>query len=238
MKLDSPELQSRLASEYVLGTMRGAARRRFHDYLARDAGLRAAVAHWEGRLTPMAERLADVRPPDRVWSRIEARLDGAKRPAASTGWLTFWRNLGLGASALAVALLAVLIAVPQSQKDPMLTSVLAEDDNVARVVVDQPKNDLLQVKMVKPWKAMNGMVLELWVIGPDGKPRSIGVINDTGETQIVLVGLNNKLADGMMFALSKEPPGGSPTGAPTGPVMCKGVIARMPAKAKAAARQT
>lgn len=231
MKLDSPELQSRLASEYVLGTMRGAARRRFHDYLARDASLRAAVAHWESRLTPMAEKFVDVRPPGRVWSRIEARLDGAKRPAAPAGLLSFWRNLGLGASALAVALLVVLITNPQAPKDPMLTSVLAEEGNVARVVVDQPKNDLLQVKMVKPWKAMNGMVLELWVIGPDGKPRSIGVINDTGETQIVLVGLENKLRDGMVFALSKEPPGGSPTGAPTGPVMCKGVIARMPAKA-------
>ena len=33
----TPRTQSRLASEYVLGTMRGAARRRFHDYLARDA---------------------------------------------------------------------------------------------------------------------------------------------------------------------------------------------------------
>ncbi|MBL8520632.1 MAG: anti-sigma factor [Betaproteobacteria bacterium] len=233
MKLDSPNLQSRLAAEYVLGTLHGAARRRFHDYLARDAGLRAAVTHWEGHLTPLAGRLREVAPPDRVWTRIEARIDGARRPATSPRWLPFWRNLGLGASALAVALFAVLVAGPQAPREPMLTSVLAEENNTARVVVDQPKNDLLQVKMVKPWKAMGGMVLELWVIGPDGKPRSIGVINDTGMTQIVLVGLDNKLKDGMMFALSKEPPGGSPTGAPTGPVMCKGVIARMPAKAPA-----
>jgi anti-sigma-K factor RskA len=90
---------------------------------------------------------------------------------------------------------------------------------------------MLMVKMVTPWKTMNGMALELWVVPKDGAPRSLGVINSTGETRLVLVGMDEKLSGGMVFALSKEPPGGSPTGQPTpGNVMCKGAIARMPVK--------
>lgn len=112
----------------------------------------------------------------------------------------------------------------------MLTAVLAEDNNVARVFIEQPKSGMLMVKMVTPWKTMAGVSLQLWVIPQNGAPRSLGLINETGETKLVLTGMDAKLADGLVFALSKEPPGGSPTGQPTGSVMCKGAIAHMPAK--------
>ena len=108
--------------------------------------------------------------------------------------------------------------------------MLAEDNNVARVFVEQQKSGLLMVKMVTPWKTMNGMALELWVVPKEGAPRSLGVINDTGETRLALVGMDEKLSGGLVFAISKEPPGGSPTGQPTGSVMCKGAIAHMPSK--------
>jgi anti-sigma-K factor RskA len=229
MKLADSELKSRLAAEYVLGTLQGAARRRFRDYLDRDAALRAEVGAWEARLTPMSEQVAGVVPPDRVWRRIDARLNGEPARGFVPAGLAFWRYLGLGASTLSAALLVLLVALPA--KEPVLTSVLAEDNHVARMVIAQPKSGVLKVSMVKPWKTMDGMALQLWVIAPDGKPRPIGMVNERGETQIVLVGRENMLADGMLFAISKEPPGGSPTGQPTGPILCKGVIARMPAKA-------
>ena len=245
MKLGNPDLRDRLASEYVLGTLRGGARRRFEDYLKHDAALRAEVVGWEAHLTPLAERLEPVTPHARVWKKIEARIESrtagaeAMNTAAplnkkSTGlWesIAFWRNLGLGASGLAAALLAVMLFVKPADQSPMLTAVLAEDNNVARAFIEQPKSGMLMVKMVAPWKTMNGMALELWVVPKDGAPRSLGVINDTGETKLVLVGMDEKLSNGLVFAISKEPPGGSPTGRPSpGSVMCKGAIARMPGK--------
>lgn len=236
MKLSNPELRSRLASEYVLGTLRGGARRRFETYLQSDQALRTEVERWEAHLSPLAERLVAVTPHARVWTKIEARLAhlGEKVASGSKGglWmnLSFWRSLGLGASSLAVALVTAMLVLKPVDQSPILTAVLAEDNNVARVFVEQQKSGLLTVKMVTPWKTMNGMALELWVVPKDGAPRSLGVINETGETRLVLVGMDEKLSGGLVFALSKEPPGGSPTGQPTGSVMCKGAIAHMPSK--------
>jgi anti-sigma-K factor RskA len=252
MKLNSPELQSRLAAEYVLGTMKGAARRRFEDYLhmPQHRALREAVAAWEAHLTPMTDALPPVPPPQRVWNRIEAQLgwhgkelesrlstgtskqNAVKTPANKGlfGSFAFWRNLALGASSLAAVLLVTLLTL-RTEQDPMMMAVL-EDQGVARMVVEQPKSGLLMVKMVKPWKPSPNNSMELWVIPTDGKPRSLGVVNDTGETKMATGDMDIKLADGLVFALSKEPKGGSPTGQPTGAILCKGAIAKMPPKPK------
>jgi anti-sigma-K factor RskA len=262
MKLAHPELQSRLAAEYVLGTLRGPARRRFETYLLSRADLRQAVTNWEAHLTPLAEHLPAVTPPDRVWQKIEARVGKAatasRASTASTAqnetalsagasnkntskarpdrglWssLTFWRGLGLGASALASVLFVSAMffrgAIPAAT-DPMLTAVL-DDAGDARMVVEQPKSNLLMVKMVKPWMPAPGQSLQLWVICRDGSFRSLGMINQNGETKLAKEDIDDMLEEGITIALSKEPLGGSPTSQPTGMVLCKGVIARMPPK--------
>jgi anti-sigma-K factor RskA len=244
MKLAHPELRNRLAAEFVLGTMKGGARRRFQDYLRRDGGLQTDVALWEARLTPLAERLPAIEPPARVWSRIEAQLDRASR--ASQTWvhpglwgsLGFWRTLGLGAAGLAAVLLAAVITVKPVEQEPVLMAVLAEDNNDARVYVEQPESGVLMVKMVKPWKTNSGIAHQLWVIPRDGAPRSLGVINSATDTRINLAGLDAKLANGTLLAVSLEPPGGSRSDSPTGRVVCKGSIAWMPAKPLKAPPQT
>ncbi|MBL8523085.1 MAG: anti-sigma factor [Betaproteobacteria bacterium] len=245
MKLAHPELRNSLASEYVLGTMKGAARRRFEEYLRRDIELQREVQRWENHLTPLTNRLPSIDPPDRVWSRIEARLDGTtakagtSKPAGLWESLAFWRNLGLGASGLAAALLiAVMVAKPVAvpESGPMLTAVLAEDNNLVRIMVEQPKAGMLNVTMVKPWRTDSGFAHELWVIPKEGAPRSVGVINDATDTKITLAGLDAKLVDGALFAVSLEPPGGSPSGLPTGKVVCKGSIAWMPKKPRTPAQ--
>jgi anti-sigma-K factor RskA len=243
VKLSHPDLRVRLAAEYALGTLHGAARRRFRDYLARDAALAAEVQRWEAWLTPWAGVLEPVEPPARVWARIDSRI---QRPAsvnraepalldALRRAVSLWRAVAIGAGSLAAAILVAWFGLRGPQAEPTLTSILAGDDEVARVFIAQPASNLLQVQMIKPWKALNGMALELWVIPAQGAPRSLGVINGDADTRIALAGLDSKLADGTAFALSKEPAGGSPTGAPTGKVLCKGVIARVPPRARPSA---
>ena len=243
MKHISPELRSRLASEYVLGTLRGGARRRFEQFLKSDFALRAEVARWETDLTPMAERLIPITPPDRVWANIQTRIGGAAtapaRATPTTSWfdsVKFWRTLSMGAAAFATVLLATLVTLRANvapanvePPDPMMLAVLEEQGD-PRMVVEQPKSGLLMVKMVKPWKTMPDQSLELWVFPKDGPPRSLGVVSHDKDSVIAMADMDLRLLDGNMFALSKEPIGGSPTGTPTGKVVCKGMIAHMPPK--------
>jgi anti-sigma-K factor RskA len=234
MKLAHPELRDRLAAEHVLGTMKGGARRRFEEYLKRDAGLRADVARWEAHLTPLASRLPAIEPPARVWTRIRSQLDRSVTPASAKAksglWqsLGFWRAFGLGASGLAAALLVAFVTLKPANPEPMLMAVLAEDSNDARVYIEQPRSNVLMVKMIKPWRINPGIAHELWVIPKEGKPRSLGVINSATDTKLDLAGLDAKLVNGALLAVSLEPSGGSPSGSPTGRVVCKGTIAWMP----------
>jgi len=96
-------LRQKLASEYVLGTLKGGARRRFEGWLHNDADLRHITAEWRQRLEPMAEFATPVAPPKRVWQQIEQRLHLAPQGRWSL-WrdaLSFWRGLGLASSAIA-----------------------------------------------------------------------------------------------------------------------------------------
>jgi len=98
---NKPALHERLAAEYALGTLRGGARARFRRWLREDAALARAVAEWEARLAPMAQAIAPVRPPARVWRAIEASLGASPSAAKDKGF--FWRALGLVAAGAAAA---------------------------------------------------------------------------------------------------------------------------------------
>lgn len=114
MNRRSPECLDLLAGEYVMGTLRGPARRRFEALMRADALLRARVGAWEGRLARLADAVPPVEPPAHVWRGIERTLAlAASRPARSPRrglWesVPFWRNLALAAS-LAVAALTALV---------------------------------------------------------------------------------------------------------------------------------
>jgi anti-sigma-K factor RskA len=67
---------------------------------------------------------------------------------------------------------------------------------------------------------------ELWVIPADGKPRSLGTMPASKQTHMRLAdALAQLLQEGATIAISVEPRGGSPTGAPTGPVVASGALA-------------
>lgn len=221
MKLSDDAVRA-LAAEYVLGTLRGRARARFEERLAIDPGLARAVRWWEAELTPLAERVAPVDPPVRVWRAVESRIAGRPSRAAS-----FWRPFGLVASGLATVLVAFFLWISTGPRgEPMFVAVLAAPDAVPRMVVSMHQPNLLRVRMVKPWSGMQNQSLELWAVPHEGKPRSLGlVVNAMGDTMMHIEPTDPRVQGAKMLAVTMEPMNGSPTGEPTGAIVCSGPIA-------------
>lgn len=66
---------------------------------------------------------------------------------------------------------------------------------------------------------------ELWLVSDRfPAPRSLGVIGDTEFTRAALSSYDQDTINAATFAVSVEPVGGSPTGAPTGPVVFSGKL--------------
>ena len=125
MDYSRPELADRLAAEYVTGTLRGPARRRFEALLPAHPNLRNAVRQWQDRLMPLTLSIAAKTPSAGVWKRIEAQIGGAAKPAkvaTSTSWwsgLAFWRGLSGVATVAALALL-VMVNTPAPTLAPVV----------------------------------------------------------------------------------------------------------------------
>jgi anti-sigma-K factor RskA len=235
MDYSRPELADRLAAEYVLGTLRGPARRRFEALLPAHPTLRQAVSAWRQRIEPLSASVAEVAPPDAVWARIETRLfadvaAAAPRPqtTGSLPWLqrlSFWRGLTGLATAAVLALvvvgsqtpppqapiIVVLAANPEAAQ-AMNASFVASLSADGRALVLRPLNDL---------SLTPGRALELWAVPAAGAPRSLGLVNASGATTLLRSQL---LRDTAAFAVSIEPAGGSTTGAPTGPIVSVGKL--------------
>ena len=224
----------RLAAEYVLGTLRGPARRRFESLLPAHPALRAAVARWQGALMPLATTVRPVQPSPRVWRGIEARLfaqrQAAGTPPAKAGWwqsVLTWRAATGLASATALVL-GLALTIPPAAQPPVLV-VLAPSDAaagaalqnarfVASVSADGRGLVLRPIDTVAPGPQR---ALELWAVPRQGAPRSLGLVAGQGATQVIRTEL---LRDTAAFAVSVEPAGGSPTGAPTGPIISVGKL--------------
>jgi anti-sigma-K factor RskA len=224
-----PELIDALAAQYVAGTLRGGARRRYEALLPSHPALRAAQARWQERLMPLTAPLPPVAPPPRVWQRIEQRLWPAIKPLPLWQRLSSWRGLTALATAATVAM-AVVLALPERVQPPVVV-VLQGTGGTAQGVntfVASVSGDgrALVTRPLLPVSLEADRVLELWSVPPDGAPRSLGLINAGGATVISRERLPATLLKGgtAALAVSLEPPGGSPTGAPTGPVLYAGKL--------------
>ena len=101
MRSGNRQLVDRLAAEYVLGTLRGRARRRFERWLV-SPQVGTMVKQWESRLAGFEPPIEHVAPAPEVWHAIEQRLAlrrAGGRPAS--------RWLAIAASILLFAVVGV-----------------------------------------------------------------------------------------------------------------------------------
>ncbi|CAB3754942.1 anti-sigma-K factor RskA [Burkholderia sp. MSh2] len=230
-------------AEYALGVLDAGERRALEQAVAHDPALQATLDRWQRHFAPFGEDVAPVEPPGRVWTRIQRDLgffltppapDPAPKPAS--GWwnsLDLWRWVGMGASAVALGLLAVnLVRVREAPEQAAavghnyLVATIARPDGVAHwtATVDLRHARMVVVPADKPAIAANRST-ELWLIPPNAKPIPLGVFPPDAPASMTLPpAVVAQLDARAVLAVSIEPSGGSPTGQPTGPVLATGAM--------------
>ena len=219
-----------LAGEYVLGTLAGVERSRFEARIAAEPELRALVDAWTNRLAPLADALPTVEPSPEVWRRIEAKLtpyvpDPTPLPSLLSR-LGFWRWSALG-GALATIVLALFIAFgpkPLGDADHIVVLNDAQGKPAVIVVADVRTNTVAVKQLAAAPPA--GRVYQLWLLADANQPpKPIGIMTAAAAIPHAMpAGLKDALPRASGIAVSLEPPGGSPTGLPTGPVLYHGPV--------------
>lgn len=240
MDYAQPRLVDALAAQYVAGTLRGRARARFETLLPSHPALQAAVDEWQARLMPLTGVMTEQAPSPRVWQAIEQRLWPAATPESTPApTAPFWQRLGLwralsGSALAAVVGLAVMLNNPPPAQPPVVvvlqgtgTDTIGSGGHIVASLSGD--GSALVTQPLTPVALTADRVLELWSVPPEsqgGAPVSLGLISASGATVLSRAKLPATLLKGgtAALAVSVEPPGGSPTGAPTGPVVFAGKL--------------
>ena len=220
MNYDNPQLLDRLAGEYVLGTLQGAARRRFERMLQELPEAQAAVDRWQPHFEQLANALPPVQPSEAVWTGIEKRIDGSR--STSTPQLGFWRGWALLTSfALVLAIGFWQFETPVQPQQPQVAFVNEANATPLWVVSMDFDSGQLSTHAISAEAQELDKVFELWMLPATGSPRSLGLmpVNGGRTTREFSPALLELLRSANGLAVSIEPAGGSPTGLPTGPVV-------------------
>jgi len=223
-------------AEYVLGVLDADARAAVAHEMATSDEAAVAVALWQKRLMPLTETLPEVAPSDDVWARIRQRLNWdtvTERSNLTPFWnnVRLWQWIGLGASLAAVACVVLLVTAPVRKapgavRAAIMVSSLRQDNGVAdwTATMDLDRKQIVIVPAASATIAQDRSA-QLWLIPAGQAPVSVGVFKPDRTTVLPLnATLLARLGATAALAVSVEPPGGSPTGQPTGPVIAKGAI--------------
>lgn len=236
MRYQNPQLRDKLAAEYVLGTLQGAARSRFQALMRYDPGLRSLVSDWESRLTPLARAGADIAPPPGVWHSLSQRLAGEPRRARWWDSLALWRGLAATAAAFVLVLAIATRIAPESEPPMSMIAVMNDTQGQPAMTVSWPSmqavrdRPFLRIRVMQEHPVMApGTAWELWMLpGGEANPVSLGLITtDVDQVMQLKPELAARIDSAWGIAMTVEPKGGSPTGRPTGPMVMKGPCVKL-----------
>ncbi len=217
-----------LAAEYVLRLLGPVARADFEARLTYSRALRDEVAAWEAQFSAMAEaELQPVSPRPMAKATLMRDLFGDVPASRPRWWRRVWVWQGATVAMIVVSVgLGVMVLRSPDAPAPLLVGEIAGADDALRLLVLYDGADgslrLTRTDGVAP----AGRVLELWALtGPDAPAVSLGLLEETAEGVVTLPPDLRAQAGDLTLAISEEPPGGSPTGQPTGSVLALGTLA-------------
>jgi anti-sigma-K factor RskA len=215
------------AAEYALGVLQGRARQDFARRMQQDGSLAAVVRQWDEHFVVLADDIEPIVPPAHLQATLEKRLfapQSANQTQSLWNSLWFWRGLAVASLAAVIAVGAWNFKAPLVQPGAGLVAQVSGQSNAVQLVAyyDESKGELRLNRT--QGTAASGRSFELWLIAGKDAPVSLGVlpIDATGKVNVP-ANLRSKIKGGVL-AISDEPQGGSPTGAPTGAVLATGPL--------------
>ncbi|WP_226553458.1 anti-sigma factor [Celeribacter naphthalenivorans] len=208
-----------LAGEYVLRLLDAVEEARFKARLKDDPELQRMVHEWERELAVFAGDLAEVRPSKALKSRIMAQIapapTGPKRSIFGL-WVS-------GAAAVAMIGFLAFAPVLNAPGPKFHVDLVSGDLVVAAGFIPETDVMIVQLNQGAP---RPGRVLELWLIADGSEtPVSLGLVpSEIGEIRVTIPPALLAQVEGATMAVSDEPPGGSPTGQPTGDILASAAV--------------
>lgn len=225
------------AAEYALGITAAPERERAAQRAARDEGFARKVIYWQRQAALSAREIQDTVPPERVWRAIREQVAGSSdrndsAPVAGRAQTSrstrFWRWATMATGAIATAAVIALVLVIGSPQPEPLIATLQSQQGLDFVLVVQPGRNRIIARAMGN-EDSQGRVPELWLLASGAQPVGMGVIGrgKQGTALTIPAHYADQIRAGARFAVSLEPPGGSITGAPTGPVIASGPLSRL-----------
>jgi anti-sigma-K factor RskA len=203
-----------LCGEYLVGTLRGAARKRFERALREEPLVAQRLRHWQNNFTPRYAPMIETRPSPQVWKRLEKTLGLARTRAP-------WYRQGWAIAVAALLVIVVGVQLARQEPDGVLIAELAGKTATVSAHLSRDGRTLV-LHSDRPVVAGPAQSYELWLLTPEGGVMSLAVLGSLDARFEVPERHRGKLRG--QLAVSVEPAGGAPGGKPTGPVILVGAI--------------
>ena len=225
MKIEHHPLLDALCGEYLLGTLRGAARRRFERVLQNEPLAVLRLNYWQRTLIPRFTPMMEMQPPAGVWKRLEQGLGLSRYRTQWYRRLTFWRGWAVAATAALALAVGTQLMKPQPQMAAPVEIAQLTGKEIATVSATLSADGrTLELRAAKPTTAGPAQSYELWLLPEKGGAISLAVVTSLDARFTLPPGQFERVRTGAKLAVTLEPAGGSPEGKATGPVILIGEI--------------
>ena len=218
------------AAELALGVLDGAERAGALRRMIGEPDFAREVERWRDHFALLFAGVTEVRAPDGLFEKIKARI-GETNAVVPIRRLNPWKPAALAASVAALLMTAVALRpvevtpIPVATA-PMIAAMALTDTNASQPALYDADTGL--VKMPGPMPIPAGRSAQLWAIEGTKPPKPLGTFRAAGPGKYVAEAkMGAVIAPGTVLAISIEPIGGSPTGAPTGPVIASGLLTKV-----------
>ncbi len=217
-----------LAAEYVLHLLDADDRKAFEARMLQDPDLRDLVRDWEADFAGMADEVPETAPPRSVKTAL---LKSVAPPAPARSRFGLWQTVFGGLLVAGLAGVLVVLGPQIWTSDPFTPEYQAEiaSEDGSLVLVAAVNADASEIVIERTaGQPLEGRVLELWLIADaNAAPVSLGVLGPGARSRFAVTETLAAALPTGTLAVSDEPPGGSPTGQPTGAVLATARMATL-----------